>query len=321
MQSISYSLLRPAAEDALGVARYSPKKLVLLHTAVGMTVGLILSIITYVLDLGIAQTGGLSGISNRTVLETVQSILSAASMILLPFWEIGYLCAALQFARRQSADTTSLYHGLRHWGVVLRSMLLKAGVVFIVMFIGTQIVSSIYMMTPAAAPLHALTLEMAKNGMTDPMALMESEEYMALMMDAMPFILIGVGVLLIPVLYMLRFTDYVAMDRPERGALFAVLTSVYLMRRNLKVMLKLDLRFWWYYALELLVVVISYGHMILDIAGIDIGIGGDTAMFVFYLLSLAGQLGLYVWKKNTVFTTYALAYDCLMQPPATNAEN
>ena len=43
-------------------------------------------------------------------------------------------------------------------------------------------------------------------------------------------------------------------------------------------------------------------------------------MFVFYLLSLAGQLGLYVWKKNIVFTTYALAYDCLMQPPA-EAEN
>ena len=320
MQSISYSLLRPAAEDALGVARYSPKKLVLLHTAVGMTVGLILSIITYVLDLGIAQTGGLSGISNRTVLETVQSILSAASMILLPFWEIGYLCAALQFARRQSADTTSLYHGLRHWGVVLRSMLLKAGVVFIVMFISTQIVSSIYMMTPAAAPLFALSMELAESG-ADPMALLESEEYMAAMMNAMPFILLGVLILLIPALYLLRFTDYVVMDQPERGALFAVLTSVYLTRRNLKAMLKLDLRFWWYYALELLVVVISYGHMILDIAGIDIGIGGDTAMFVFYLLSLAGQLGLYVWKKNTVFTTYALAYDCLMQPPAVETEN
>lgn len=316
MQCISYSLLRPAAEDALGRARYSPKKLVLLHTAVGMTVGLILSIITYVLDLGIAQTGGLSGISNRTVLETVQSILSAASMILLPFWEIGYLFAALQFARRQSADTTSLYHGLRHWGVVLRSMLLKAGVVFIVMFIGTQIVSSIYMMTPAAAPLFALSTEI-----TDPMALLESEEYMALMMHAIPFILLGVLILLIPALYLLRFTDYVVMDQPERGALFAVLTSVYLTRRNLKAMLKLDLRFWWYYALELLVVVISYGHMILDIAGIDIGIGGDTAMFVFYIVSLAGQLGLYVWKKNTLFTTYALAYDCLIQPPATNAEN
>lgn len=323
MQSLSYSLLRPAAEDALSAAHYSPRKLVLLHTAVGLTVGLILSIITYVLDLGIAQTGGLSGIGNRTVLETIQSILTIASTVLLPFWEIGYIFAALQFARRQSADTTSLYHGLRHWGVVLRSMLLKAGVVFIAMFVGTQIVSSIYMMTPAAAPLHALTLEMAKNGMTDPMALMESEEYMALMMDAMPFILIGVGILLIPVLYMLRFTDYVVMDQPELGAMFAIFSSFTMTRRHFKELFKLDLRFWWYYALELLVVVISYGHMILDLAGVDIGIGGDTAMFVFYILSLAGQLGLYVWKKNTVFTTYALAYDIIYLPsvPVKKEEN
>ena len=95
MQSISYSLLRPVAEDVLGRSRYSPRRIVLIHTAVGMTVGLLLSILTYVLDLGIAQTGGLSGISNRTALETAQSILQIASVVLLPFWEIGFLFAAM----------------------------------------------------------------------------------------------------------------------------------------------------------------------------------------------------------------------------------
>lgn len=313
MQTLSYSLLRPLAEDALGAARYSPKRLVLIHTAVGISVGLLLSIITYVLDLGIAQTSGLSGISNRTTLETIQTILQIASMILLPFWEIGYICAALQFARRQNPDVTSLYHGLRHWGVVLRGMLLKGGIGLIVIFIASQLVSTIYMMTPAAAPLYALSLELTQIG-ADPMAILESEEYMALMLDALPFMLIGVLILLLPILYLLRFTDYVLMDQPERGALFAILTSVHLTRRNLKAMLKIDLRFWWYYALELLVVVLSYGDMILELAGIDIGIGGDTAMFAFYIVSLGCQLGLYVWMKNSIFTTYALAYDCLTHP-------
>ena len=313
MQTLSYSLLRPLAEDALSAARYSPKRLVLIHTAVGISVGLLLSIITYVLDLGIAQTSGLSGISNRTTLETIQTILQIASMILLPFWEIGYICAALQFARRQNPDVTSLYHGLRHWGVVLRGMLLKGGIGLIVIFIASQLVSTIYMMTPAAAPLYALSLELTQIG-ADPMAILESEEYMALMLDALPFMLIGVLILLLPILYLLRFTDYVLMDQPERGALFAILTSVHLTRRNLKAMLKIDLRFWWYYALELLVVVLSYGDMILELAGIDIGIGGDTAMFAFYIVSLGCQLGLYVWMKNSIFTTYALAYDCLTHP-------
>ena len=135
-----------------------------------------------------------------------------------------------------------------------------------------------------------------------------------LMLNAVPFILIGAMVLLIPVLYLLRFADYVMMDQPELGALYAIVSSFHMTRRHFKALFKLDLRFWWYYALELLVVVISYGHMILDLAGVDIGIGGDTAMFVFYIASLAGQLGLYVWKKNTVFATYALAYDIIYLP-------
>lgn len=321
MQSLSYSLLQPAAEDALGVARYSPKKLVLIHTAVGMSVGLVLSIITYVLDLGIAQTGGLSGIGNRTVLETVQSILSMASTILLPFWEIGYIFAALQFARRQSADTTSLYHGLRHWGAVLRTMVLRGAILALFMFVGSQIISAIYLLTPAGMPLLNLSMELQQGG--DPYALLENAENMAIVMQSMPFFLLGMILLLIPGLYLLRFTDYVVMDHPELGALYAVLSSFHMTRRHFKALLKLDLRFWWYYVLELMVVVISYGHLILDIAGIDIGIGGDTAMFVFYIVSLAGQLGLYVWKKNTVFTTYALAYDIMHQTlmPADKQEN
>ena len=316
MRSISYSLLYPAAEDALHRAQYSPRKLVMLHTAVSLIVGLLLSILTYVLDLGIAQTGGLSGIQTRTVLQSLQSILSVVSIAVLPFWQIGYLFAVLQYARRQDPHIGSLYRGLRHWGVVLRGMLLKAGICMIVMFLGTQLLSTIYMMTPAAAPLYALTMELAQNGMTDPTVLMESEEYMALMMQAVPFILIGVLILELPLLYLLRFTDYVLMDQPERGALFAILTSFRLTWRNLKSLLKLDLRFWWYYVIEVLVSAVASGHLLLDLMGVDIGIGGDTAMFIFYILSLAGQLGLYIWKKNQVFTTYALAYDVLTQPPA-----
>ena len=321
MQSLSYSLLRPAAEDALGVAQCSPKRLVLIHTAVGMSVGLALSIITYVLDLGIAQTGGLSGIGNRTVLETIQSILSMASTILLPFWEIGYIFAALQFARRQSADTTSLYHGLRHWGAVLRTMVLRGAILALFMFVGSQIISAIYLLTPAGMPLLNLSMELQQGG--DPYALLENPENMAIVMQFMPFFLLGMMLMLIPGLYLLRFADYAVMDHPELGALYAILVSFHMTRRHFKALLKLDLRFWWYYVLELMVVVISYGHMILDIAGIDIGIGGDTAMFVFYIVSLAGQLGLYVWKKNTIFTTYALAYDIMHQTlmPANKQEN
>ena len=310
---LSYSLLRPAAEDALAAARYSPRRLVLLHTAVTLAVGLVISILSYVLDLGVAQTGGLSGIGNRAMLQTLQSMLTIVSTILLPFWEIGYIFTTLQLARRKHPDTDSLFAGLRNWGVVLRAMLLKCAVLLAVMFIGTQIITTIYFMTPFAEPMQALYMEMMEGG-SDAVALMENEEYMALMMQLMPFVLIGVGILLIPVLYLLRFTDYIIMDQPEIGALYALTTSVRMTRSHLKELLMLDLRFWWYYLLELLVAVVSYGHLLLELVGVDIGIGGDTAMFVFYLLSLAAQLGLYVWMKNSVYTTYALAYDSIYLP-------
>ena len=322
MESLSYSRLRPAAEDALQAACYSPKRLVLLHTGVTLAIGLVISLLTYMLDMGIAQTGGLSGIGNRAMLQSLESFLTIASTILLPFWEVGYLYAVLQFARRNHPQTDDLFAGFRNWGVVLRGMLLKGAVVFAVMFIGTQITTTIYVMTPAAAPLQQLYMELLESG-ADPMSLVESEEYMALMMQAMPFILIGVGLLVIPVLYLLRFTDYFIMDQPELGARFALAASFRMTRRHLKDIFKLDLHFWWYYLLELLVVLVSYGHMILDILGVDLGMGGDTAMFVFYILSLAGQLGLYVWMKNRVYTTYALAYDCICPPfkPMKKEEN
>lgn len=321
MNPLSYSRLKPAAEDALKWASYPPRRLVLIHTGVTIAVGLLLSILTYLLDLGIAQTGGLGGIETRTTLESLQSILTLVSVVALPFWEIGYLAAVLGFARRTAPDAGTLLGGFRHFGPVLRGMVLKGILAFVVMFVAVQVLATIYMFTPAAGPLYAFTMEQAEMGIVDPMVLMENEEYMALMMDAVPPVLIGVLILELPLLYFLRFTDYVLMDRPERGALFAIFTSFRLTWQNFKSVLKLDLRFWWYYALELLVVVLSYGHMILDIAGIDIGIGGDTAVFVFYIVSLTAQLGLYVWMKNSIFTTYALAYDTMMQPPAAELEN
>ena len=318
MRSLSYSHLRPAAEEALELSCFSPKRLVLLHTGVSLIVGLIISILTYVLDMGIAQTGGLSGMDSRAMLQSMQYFLTIASTILLPFWEVGYLFAALQFARRKHPQTGALFAGFRHWGVVLRGMILQGILLFAVVFVGAQIVSTIYFMTPASAELQALTLELAENG-ADSLTMMENEQYFALILKAMPFLLIGVGLLLLPTLYLLRFTNYVIMDHPEMGARYAVATSIRMTWRNFGAIFKLDLRFVWYYLLEVLVAVIGIGYVILELMGVDIGIGGDTAVFVFYLLSLAAQLGLYVWMKNIVSTTYALAYDELFRsvmPPA-----
>lgn len=314
MSVLSYGALRPAAREALRQAHYSPRKLVLLHTGVTVAVGLLLNVLTYLLDLGIAQTGGISGIQSRAMLETFQSILSVTSTVLLPFWEIGYLFALLQVVRQQDALPGSLLAGFRHWGVVLRGFLLKGLLMFAVLFAGTQLFFAVYMMTPWGVPLMEMTEELSQTG-ADTLTLLVNEAYMAQMMQSIPFVLGGALLLLLPVLYVLRFSDYVLMDQPELGAAYALFSSFHMTRRNFVELLKLDLHFWWYYLLEVLTVTLSWMPLALELLGIDLGMDINVVSLVCYAGSVAAQLGLYVWAKNDVFTTYVLAYEQIYLSP------
>ena len=120
---------------------------------------------------------------------------------------------------------------------------------FAVLFAGTQLFFAVYMMTPWGVPLMEMTEELSQTG-ADTLTLLENEAYMAQMMQSIPFILGGALLLLLPVLYVLRFSDYVLMDQPELGAAYALFSSFHMTRRNFVELLKLDLHFWWYYLLE-----------------------------------------------------------------------
>ena len=56
---------------------------------------------------------------------------------------------------------------------------------------------------------------------------------------------------------------------------------------------------------------LCYGDYLLPLAGVTLPISREGAMYLFYALALVAELGLYAWKKNQVFVTYALAYDQL----------
>lgn len=314
MASFNYCQLRADATQALQNAAYSPRKLVLIHTAVSAAVALVLSVLSYVLELGIAETGGLGGIGTRTVLETMQQILQLGNAILLPFWSIGYVFAILQLSRQESADARSLLSGFRCFGPVLRTMVLQGVIYFAVIMAASQIIGAIYLMTPMAAPMYELMEQLAAEGITDPYAIMESEAYLDAAMDFAPFVLIGALILLLPVVYRLRFMEFALMDDPQRGAFHALAKSLRLTKRKCFTLFKLDLRFWWYYALELLISLLCYGDVLLPMLGVEMAMGADTAMFVFQIAALVCQLALYVWKQNQVFVTYALVYDELHDP-------
>lgn len=314
MASFDYNRLRAEADDLLARSQHPPKKLVMLHSGVTVALGLSVSLLGYLLDLGIAQTGGLGGIGTRTILETMQSLLQVAHTLLLPFWSIGYMFAVLCWTKGVNPDPADLLHGFRRFGPVLRLQILR-GILFIGLgFLGSYAGSMIYLLTPGAQDFYALMAQMSQEEMMDPNALMANEAYMQMTMSMAPYILVAAALTVLPLAYRLRFADFVLMDEERGGALYAMLKSWHLTRKNCLKLLKLDLQFWWYHLAGLLITVIAYGDLLLSMAGIQLGIDAVGAMFAFYIVALALEFGLHTWRKNQVFTVYGLAYRQLDEP-------
>ena len=125
------------------------------------------------------------------------------------------------------------------------------------------------------------------------------------------------GLVAVPLLFRLRFAPYLLMSKQPR-ALAAMVESVRLTRRNCLRLLKLDLRFWWYYVLQTLAAALCYGDLLLSLLGVALPWSSTAAFLLFYCLGLGAQLALFVYARPRVVTTYALAVQAL-QPAETPA--
>ena len=310
--------LKNAAGDALAQASRNPKRIILIHTAVSLGIMLLVAVLDYVLSGQIENTGGLSGLGTRSVLTTVQSILQMVQMAVLPFWEIGYLYAAMKMAVKEPAEPGTLLEGFRRFGPLFRIMLLK-GLIFLVLgFVCTYVATQIFVMTPLSTPM----LEAMAPVLNDPTLMESAAGEEALMQvvdqaldDAMLPLLIITGILLclvyIPISYRLRLVNYSVLENPREGALVAFRRSFRLMRGNCLEMFLLDLSFWWYYLLQILINLVCYGDLILSLAGVSLPWSGELSFFLFYILALAGQFVLYFLARNKVEVTYVTAYHVL----------
>ncbi len=314
MASFDYNRLHTQAHEALNRTQYSPKRLVMIHSGVTVGLGLAVSLLGYLLDLGIAQTGGLGGIGTRTILETIQSILQIAHTVLLPFWAIGYTFAVLCWIKGEHPYPGDLLQGFRRFGPVLRLQILRGALFIGLGFLGSYVGSAIFLMTPGAGDFYGLMQEMGQAELADPEALLQSQAYMDLTMAMTPYILVAAVLAVIPLAYRLRFAEYVLMDTPQGGALYALIKSWRLTRKNCGKLLKLDLHVWWYHLAGLVIAAVGYGDMLLSMAGVELGIDAVGAMFAFYTVALALEFGLHTWKKNQVFVVYGLAYRELEAP-------
>ncbi len=312
---MNLSQCRSRGREALGRVAYSTRKLVLLHTGVLAGAGLLVSLLSCALSLGIGDTGGLGGLDDRAILETLQSLLQLANGLLMPFWQIGLVAAAICLVRGRDFGPKTLLEGFRHFGPVLRVNLLRWGIYFVMMILAMQVASTVFVMTPLAGDLYKITEQMLETGVTDLSVVLSPEAMQALLLKMLPFMLGAALLFLVPVAYRLRMMDYVVMDTPQLGAFYALRLSLYMTRKKCKQLFRLDLSFWWFYVLEALTLAVCYGDLLLGFAGVQLPGSAQVWSLVTYALGILLQLGLYVWKKDLLAATYAAAYEALLPPP------
>ena len=310
MNTFSCHELKNTAKRLLAERGSEPRRLVAIYAGVSTGVSLAVLVISFLLNRGIAETGGLSGLGTRSVLSTIAVVLQVGVGLLLPLWTMGYKSATLCFARRGTQP--SLLTGFQNFSPVFRLLVLKALILGLAAFLCLYPATILFFMTPLAGPANDI-LAPHVAAQTEASQLIQDAETMAALQEAArPILLFFGGLLLlvaVPVFYRLRFAELALMDDPQSGARAALKKSLLLTRRRCKRLLTLDLSYWWYYLLSVAAALFAYGDSILSLLGISLPVSATAAYFLFSLLHLALTFALAYVAQNQVETTYALCYD------------
>ena len=311
MNGLTPKELKNLARQRLSQAAYAPQKLTLIYSGIVLGLNLLAVILNWVTGRMMDSTGGLSGMDTRAVLDTVSTVFSLAVHIATPLLTMGFLYCAIRFARQKELTPKSLTMGLRRWAVILRHGLLVGGIFLAIAYAALQIGSIIFMFLPGADQ----TTEMMYALMEDPAVLegnIPTEQLGELVNAFMPVYLIA-GVLfvaaMLPVGYRLRLSSYRIMEDTPVGAVKAVFSSNKLMKGNCVTLFKLDLSFWWFYTLQL---VLSTAMTAISLLS---GISDGWYVIVSAVYSLA-MLTFEYFTLAYVQTTYAVFYDTLLQNAA-----
>lgn len=296
--------LKAAARAAMAAADYSPRKLILIHTDITVLASLLLYLVTGYMQAQIEQTGGLGGAPIRVMLSTAVSVLQMLFNLVLPFWQIGFLYAAMQIVRGKSAGPDSLREGFRQAWSVLKTQLLLSLFACGLIFACYYAAYTIYLMTPLSKDLMTAMMGTDVDAM---MAAMEEALLPICLLMLPPLLVVGLWFS-----YRIRLVDYVLMDAPGVGAMAVIRRSWKLMKGNFGKLLKLDLSFWWFYALEILLMLVAYADMLLPLIGIQLPwpelVQTYAPLVVYQLLILL----LYWWRGSQIQLTYACFYEAAL---------
>ncbi len=305
--------LKQESAEAMAVAR-EPKKAIGAYVGISAGLSLALSTLSWFLSRQGSGAGGLAALDQQALLSTIETIMPLFQSLFLVCLEMGYFSAVLRFGRKQYADHTDLKTGLALWGPTLRLMLFRMLIYLAVMILSANLSSYLFLLTPFANSFTELmTPEVQETMLTDP-GVLDAQTTAAIYRSIAPMFVIMVLVFAafaIPISYRYRMANYVLLDHPRAGALAAMRGSRIMMRGNAISLLKLDLSYWWYYALTFLATLLCYADLLLPLAGIALPTSSTFNFFLFLVLYVAAQSAIFWFFRNPMEVTYVRAYEAI----------
>ena len=306
--------MKQFAAQRLEEARGS-RRIVMIYAALSLGLTALVTVVNHVLGMQMDNFGGLSNLSKRTMLSTIQSMLPLAQAAIAMCLEVGFVAAMLRIARGMYSSPQTLRLGFDRFWVLLRCSVFKGIILTGAMFVSMYAGILIYLWTPFAEPVREiLSPIISQVSMLDPSVIIDDATYAQLMQAMVPcFAFCGILMLLLagPIFYSFRMANYVIIDRPALGALAALRESKKMMRGNRLKLLKLDVSFWWFYLAGVAAMAVCYGDVLLPMLGVELPVSDTVAYFGFYGLYLAVSFAIQYYLRGGVEVTYALAYDAV----------
>lgn len=306
--------LRRTAQQRLKNAQHL-STITLIYGSVTVGLAVLALVVNYCLDLQIDKTGGLSSLGLRSVLSSLQQLLSVLQTVAMLVMNLGFAGCMLRICRERYTTANTLRVGIERFWPMLRSTLLR-GLIYSALSLGCFYAAvMIYLFSPLSGGLSDLIQSFLANGATQESLVENSTVVNAVTQAFVPIICITIGLFLmfgVPFYYRYRLVDYIILDNPGKGARFALMLSRRMMQGNRLKLLKIDLSFWWYYVLEALALILGYGDIILSAFGIELPLSADTGYFLFFALYAAAQFAIIYYLKAKVEQAYALIYDSML---------
>jgi uncharacterized membrane protein len=153
--------------------------------------------------------------------------------------------------------------------------------------------------------------------LSDTSFVLDEATQMAVLEACAPLMLIFLAICSVTIFvisYNFRMMDYLILDHPGMGAIAAYRLSRIQLRAKKLALFKLDLSFWWFYALETMISLLAYADFLLVTFGIAVPLSPEVLFIATLVISLVCQMTLYIFARNQVFTTYAKFYDATALP-------